>query len=668
MGILFFLKEFNRTDTMYRIITFDICSVITLIVLLSSLFFRKVTKGNSNNIFMFLVIVVLLSGVFDIWRIYYPLFHTGTPPTQFALYVLNYLYFIFRNLSTPVYILFIFSVCGMWHEFNKDLLLKFTWGIPILVVFGLLIVDMFTHQIFSISPNLNYERGPWLSYLCICAIWLMAYSVICLIYNRHMLTKVKLFVLLSICPINILGILIQMYVPELMVEVLFTTFPLLLISLAVQKPEEIIDFDSGSLNFQAYKEELKRNFIARRQIRLISIRICDYEKIVLQLGKQNIKIFLSQVIKVLYSICDSDEYDVYYLGDGNFTILTLRNDEKENIIIAQKARRFFSSKHEINKINLLLDYKICYIHCPEELKDYASVMNFQRNMNQIIQENNNVVYLKEIADSKDFQIHHQIDHIISRGIINNSFEMYYQPIYSVEKRQFVSAEALIRLKDENLGYISPAVFIPAAENNGAIHQIGDFVLDSVVRFISESSLEIYGIDYIEINLSLAQCIESDLQEKVLDILKKYSVSNDKINLEITETSENLNQEVIEKNIKGLTQKGISFSLDDYGTGYSNIWRITKLPFEIIKLDKSFVDDLNKPGMKIVISETISMLKKLNKKILIEGVETFEEFDYFRTVGCDYVQGYYFSKPLQKDDFIIFLKSFNLGQDEDGNAL
>ena len=108
-------------------------------------------------------------------------------------------------------------------------------------------------------------------------------------------------------------------------------------------------------------------------------------------------------------------------------------------------------------------------------------------------------------------------------------------------------------------------------------------------------------------------------------------------------------------VNELAKIGIKFSLDDYGTGYSNIWRITKLPFEIIKLDKSFVDDLNKPGMKIVISETISMLKKLNKKILIEGVETFEEFDYFRTVGCDYVQGYYFSKPISQTDFIEFIK-------------
>ena len=238
--------------------------------------------------------------------------------------------------------------------------------------------------------------------------------------------------------------------------------------------------------------------------------------------------------------------------------------------------------------------------------------------------------------------------------------MYYQPIYSIQKKQFVSAEALIRLKDDNLGFVSPAIFIPAAEKNGAIHQIGDFVLEDVISFISQNSIEKYGLEYIELNLSMAQCIESNLSDKVMSLLEKYTVSPQKINLEITETSENVNYDVIERNINNLSSKGVSFSLDDFGTGYSNILRITKLPLNIIKLDKSFVDDLNKPGMKTIISETVSMLKKMNKKLLIEGVETYEDFDYFRNIGCDYIQGYYFSRPLTKTDFFEFLKNSNEG--------
>ena len=643
---------------MPRIITFDICSVVTLIVLILSLFIRRMTRGTSNVIFFLLTITVFLSGIFDIARLCLPKYLTPSVQSQYLVYGLNYAYYIFRNLSTPVYILFIFSICGMWHDFYNDMLLKVTWAVPVTGILGLIVVDCFIHKIFVITPELVYERGPWLSYMRIAAIWILAYSIICLIYNKNMLTKHKFYLLLSLSPINIIGILIQSYWPQYIVEIICTTFPLLFISLAVQKPEEIIDMNSGSLNLQAFKNELRRNFAAKRKSRLISMQIIDFERIKNQFGKENLKTFLSYIIKSLYTICKNDEYEVYYLDEGAFTILTLKDDQKGNEELARRVRNFMAGRHTINNINFMIDFKICYLRCPEDLKDFDSVINFERNMLHILMETNSLIYLEEISDSRDFQIHHQIDHIIQKGISNNNFEMYYQPIYDIEKKQFVSAEALIRLKDDELGFISPAVFIPAAEKSGTIHQIGDFVLEDVISFISKNSIDYYGLEYIELNLSVAQCIESNLSEKILKLLEKYTVSPDQINLEITETSQNVNFEIIEKNINSLAQSGISFSLDDYGTGYSNILRITKLPLHIIKLDKSFVDDLERPGMKTIIKETIAMLKKMNKKILIEGVETYEDFDYFRAAGCDYVQGYYFSKPLNRDEFFRFLETTN----------
>lgn len=643
---------------MPRIITFDICSVVTLIVLILSLFIRRMTRGTSNVIFFLLTITVFLSGIFDIARLCLPKYLTPSVQSQYLVYGLNYAYYIFRNLSTPVYILFIFSICGMWHDFYNDMLLKVTWAVPVTGIIGLIVVDCFIHKIFVITPELVYERGPWLSYIRIAAIWILAYSIICLIYNKNMLTKHKFYLLLSLSPINIIGILIQSYWPQYIVEIICTTFPLLFISLAVQKPEEIIDMNSGSLNLQAFKNELRRNFAAKRKSRLISMQIIDFERIKNQFGKENLKTFLSYIIKSLYTICKNDEYEVYYLDEGAFSILTLKDDQKGNEELARRVRNFMAGRHTINNINFMIDFKICYLRCPEDLKDFDSVINFERNMLHILMETNSLIYLEEISDSRDFQIHYQIDHIIQKGISNNNFEMYYQPIYDIEKKQFVSAEALIRLKDDELGFISPAVFIPAAEKSGTIHQIGDFVLEDVISFISKNSIDYYGLEYIELNLSVAQCIESNLSEKILKLLEKYTVSPDQINLEITETSQNVNFEIIEKNINLLAQSGISFSLDDYGTGYSNILRITKLPLHIIKLDKSFVDDLERPGMKTIIKETIAMLKKMNKKILIEGVETYEDFDYFRAAGCDYVQGYYFSKPLNRDEFFRFLESTN----------
>ena len=371
---------FRYIVSMPRIITFDICSIITLLILISSLFFRKMTRGKSNVLYLLLATIVFLSGIFDILRIYLPPRLPHTLISQVQIYLYNYLYFLFRNLSTPVYILFIFSVCGMWHEFNKDILLKITWGVPVLAVLTLIGGNIFSHKLFIITEELEYVRGPWLSYMRICAVWILAYSVICLIYNRNMITRQKFFLLLSLCPINIIGVVIQQYWPQYVVEILCTTFPLLFISLAVQKPEEIIDLNSGSLNFQAFRDEIRRNLAAKRKLRFISVKIIDFDEIINTLGKDNITAFLNHIIKSLYAICSNDEYDVYYLGEGTFSILTLRDEVAENDFIAQKTRNFFAARHEIHNINLMFDFKMCFVRCPEDLKDYDSVMNFQKNL------------------------------------------------------------------------------------------------------------------------------------------------------------------------------------------------------------------------------------------------------------------------------------------------
>ena len=236
--------------------------------------------------------------------------------------------------------------------------------------------------------------------------------------------------------------------------------------------------------------------------------------------------------------------------------------------------------------------------------------------------------------------------------------MYYQPIYNLKEKRFTSAEALIRLKDDEYGMISPGLFIPVAEKNGAIHQIGEFVFDDVCRFVSDNKLHELGLQYVEINLSVAQCIESNFYSKVSNVLQKYKINPTFINLEITETAMNMNHEVSDLNINRLSEMSINFSLDDYGSGYSNIKRIMSLPLSIIKLDKTFADEFQNNDMKVVIASTISMFRKINKEILIEGVESKEARDYFESVGCDYIQGYFFSKPLPQNEFIEFLRLHN----------
>ena len=194
-----------------------------------------------------------------------------------------------------------------------------------------------------------------------------------------------------------------------------------------------------------------------------------------------------------------------------------------------------------------------------------------------------------------------------------------------------------------------------------IKLIGYIVFEKVIQFVASEDFKNLNLDYIEMNISASQCIESRLLESVSALLEKYNVSPAQIRFEITEGFADFNSQLVEKNITSLHNMGILFALDDYGIGYSNIKKVLSLPIEVVKLDKTFVDELENQKLKILVNDTIEMLNNLNKKVLVEGVENKSTFDYFYDLkyknapACEYIQGYYFSTPLPQNEFVEFIR-------------
>ncbi len=219
----------------------------------------------------------------------------------------------------------------------------------------------------------------------------------------------------------------------------------------------------------------------------------------------------------------------------------------------------------------------------------------------------------------------------------------------------------MRLWDPEYGQVSPGVFIPAAEINGYIHDIGEFVFEDVIRFVSTLEMDRMGLKYIEVNLSATQCIEVNLVEKIKNLMFEYGVEPRHLSFELSEGATEINPEIVDSNINKLHDFGVAIALDDYGTGYSNVKRTTSLPIDQVKLDKSFVDMIDDPQMCIVIRETIDMFKEMGKEVLVEGVEKEEVARRFMDLnadliqGCELIQGFYFCKPLPEDEFVEFIK-------------
>lgn len=239
-----------------------------------------------------------------------------------------------------------------------------------------------------------------------------------------------------------------------------------------------------------------------------------------------------------------------------------------------------------------------------------------------------------------------IQNKLKEVVFEQNFTMFFQPQCYAEDGKLRGVEALIRWKDEQGDMISPAVFIPIAEKNGAIVPIGNWVIEKSVQIFA-TWREKYDYPLVlSLNISAVQCKQDCFINNVLQILKKYSVSPQEIELEITETILVEDFEETKKRLGDLRKTGIRISLDDFGTGFSSLSYLKGLPIDTLKIDKSFVDTLlTDMNTKIITESIIYMVKRLGYETIAEGVETEEQFTYLRELSCDMIQGYYTGRPM-----------------------
>lgn len=249
-----------------------------------------------------------------------------------------------------------------------------------------------------------------------------------------------------------------------------------------------------------------------------------------------------------------------------------------------------------------------------------------------------------------------VEQLILDGMENDRITVFYQPIYSTKEEKFTCAEALVRIYDDNGHLVPPGEFIEIAENNGMIMRLGKIVFEKVCQMISEKDPHRYGLRYIEVNLSAIQCSYDKLADEFIEIMKKYNVPPEYINFEITESASLNAKRTLLKNMKQLIDYGVSFSLDDFGTGQSNLNYIMDMPVEIVKFDMQMSQAYFKSEKsRFIMEAAIAMVHGMGLEIVTEGIEEKIQLDTMEQLGVHYIQGYYFSKPLPEQDFLNFLQ-------------
>jgi len=641
---------------MFILPALDLASFVILSFILIATFFRRMTRGKVNQLFLIIVLECLLTCIFDIIAVY--LDRRIEPRYETAQFIFHSLYVFLHNLTAPLYFLYIIAQTDTFHRFGKKKAAIYFAVLPCLFYAAVMIVNVFNGMVFTVNRCI-YERGWFMNVLYAMVILWSVASIAYLLAYRRLFSKMALCGMISLFPMLGAAVIIQKINHDWRVEMFALTLGFLFVATFIQRPEALIDFNTGLNKFNAYVQDIKRNFSNKKEFQNIMINIANFLSIQEILSYENTNEVLRMTAGTISKIVKQSQTgaSMYYLDKGRFRVVINRNASDKTDYIAETINAALKPKMPINGIEVNLIAYVCIARCPEDIGDFDTTIEFGKDLSKF-SFSGKVLYASQMLDRSKYDLMSNLDMILNDAILNRKFEVYYQPIYSVEERCFRSAEALVRLYNDKYGFISPEIFIPVSEKSGAILKIGMFVFEEVCRFIASDEFRELGLDYIEVNLSVMQCMQGGLAGDLLSVMKKYGVTPEQINLEITESADSQTQSIIAENMNALLNAGLTFSLDDFGTGYSNMQRMASLPLKIVKLDKTFVNIDDNPKLMIVVQNTVKMLKALDMQIVVEGVETKELVDRFRLLQCEYIQGYFYSKPLPKNEFIAFIKKQN----------
>ncbi|WP_448564776.1 putative bifunctional diguanylate cyclase/phosphodiesterase [Thalassotalea ganghwensis] len=344
------------------------------------------------------------------------------------------------------------------------------------------------------------------------------------------------------------------------------------------------------------------------------------------------------------------------LGGDEFVLIYPFTDQQVlNVflerILASFLEPFTVEQHDLFLgINLGVSIAPTNSCCPEELINQADMaLHAIKNSEKRIQ-----FYTQEFLHCMQRQL--KIEHYLKQAIENETLNVFFQPKYNLITNKIVGLEALLRWHHEELGDVSPDEFIDIAENAGLIVSVGRYVLNLCARLIAKQQAQAQHCVPIAVNISGHHFSQSNIYQDVLNVLKQYAIAPKYLEIEITENVLMMDYDNVITQLTQLKQLGVKISIDDFGTGHSSLERLANLPIDSLKIDRSFVLELNEqPQKQAIIKAVLSMSDALGLTSIAEGIETESQEQFLRFNKCQFGQGYLFAKPINEEDTISLLK-------------
>jgi EAL domain-containing protein (putative c-di-GMP-specific phosphodiesterase class I) len=619
---------------------FVIPSILVLLIFMLYYFIRPRLPIRMNYTFLNLLMVDIFTILFD-----FVSSKADEAHLRFSvplLYFLNLGFFVFYLARIFWFYLFTLDVLNL-HGKPHRWIYQLT---PLVFAFSELVTlsSPITHAVFSIDAE-GYHRGPLYNILYVCSFFYIFAALVMLITYCKGLSPFDLLSLAGYHLILLAGNVVRFLLPQYLVMNTFCLMAIIVIYLSFENPDLYISLRGHTFNARAFRD-LLTEWHGQRPYHILGVVICNYNE------KRGIygsfQMDQSVVLINRYLTKTFPGTLVFYLRNGCFAMVG--TEGMDCTAIRQTIAKRFRKPWATSEIDLSLSAGFVQADSDSHLD------TVDRLVNTLLIALDNAGRAAELPDEvtisetvQNIEEELAVKRTLELALEEDRVEVFLQPLIDSRTRRMVAAEALARIRDEEGKLISPGIFIPLAEKNGRIVQLGEQVLRKTCRLIHENDLSALGMGWINVNLSPLQCMNKDLAQHFAQVLLENQVSARSIHLEITEESM-VDYSLLKNQIDALQEAGFEFALDDYGSGYSNLTRVRRYPFKHIKIDMAVVADYCTQRDQL-LPTLIQVFKKMNYTITAEGIEDLEMADALTSIGCDYLQGFYFSRPIPFDEFL-----------------
>ena len=627
---------------------FLIAAVVILLLVLRNFLDQKRAEDLNSRVFLFFAVIGILDVIAELVSNYY--ITSGDGDFGLAAVVTTTIFYLFQALLPYTLLCYIMTLHDNKLISVKKMLLA---GLATILLVSIVLTNPFTEKLFYFDVSAGYVEGPWYRLMYYSALFHLAVILILVISWRKEFGPQKTKVILDILILCGCGVVIQLLHYPLLMTGFGMSLGILALFLTINNPNANRDSLTGVYNHLYLTRRSDELIAAGKSFHIITIYLYQLKHINKVAGVEGGDYILQLTAKKLEELCGSR---VFRITGKRFLVLAMSLQEYEYYITQIKKRFETDMQLDADSSKPAMPVILSGIVYGQKLGTSGLMLEYAEYLESLSMQNGMIEVIQDDQQTMDgFLYNKKVEQYLHTAIAQDLFEVYYQPVFSTAKNDFVTLEALSRLHHPELGWIAPDVFIQIAEKNHMIEQITDLQFKRVCMFINEHRDLMKKLFNIKVNLSSLDLMRSDCSSHFIRMMDDMDIHHDWIQFEITETVATEYNAGLEMVIDGFMAAGVRLCLDDFGSGYANLNTVMRLPFSAIKIDRTLLFDIcNDKKRAMFYQSIVETFHRMGYSIVSEGVETEEEMSLLSSWGVDMIQGYYFSRPLPVDELLKLL--------------